>query len=261
MYLRRIVWGRLMMKKRYLRLSIITMTMVSMLSGCGVGFPDMTAQEQQRIGEYAATLLLKYDANNRSRLMSREDVEAAELRKQQLEEARKELAGQGGKDDEEDTPVIEIGQPGSPVSDGDITQAESFLGLPQGVELSYQGKTICDSYPEDGGMESFFTLDAAEGRKLLVLDFRMENTTQEAQMIDLLSMNAIMRVNLDGKLTRNALVTMLEEDLSTYRGEIPAGETVDAVLLVEVEEDMADSISTLQLSVKMNGETCTILLQ
>lgn len=249
-----------MMKKKCLKISIITMAMMFALSGCGTDFPDLTADEEQIIGEYAATLLMKYDANNRSRLMSREEVEAAELKMQELEQARQELTGEW-KDPVEDTPVIEIGQGGGSVSGEDITQIESFLGLPQGIEISYQGKTICDSYPEDGGMDSFFTLDAAEGRKLVVLNFRIENTTQATQGVDLLGQNVLMRVNMDGKLTRNALVTMLEEDFSTYRGEIPAGEYVDTVLLVEVEEDMAGSVFALQLSVKKDGETHTISLQ
>lgn len=247
------------MKKRYLRLSIIAMIMMFLFTGCGGRFPDLTAEEQQVIGEYAANLLLKYDANNRSRLMTREEVKVAELRKQELEEARKELAGEG-MDPVEDTPVIEIGQGGSAVSGGAVS-VEEFLGLPQGVAISYQGYIICDSYPEDGEMDSFFTLDATEGRKLLVLNFSMKNSNRSNVPVDLLGQNVLMRVTMDEKLTRNALVTMLEEDFSTYRGEIPADGAVDVVLLVEVEEDMARSLSALQLSVKKNGETTTISLQ
>jgi len=250
-----------MMKKRYLRLSIIAIIMVSILTGCGTVFPDVTAEEQQLIGEYAATMLLKYDANARSRLVSREEVAAIEQKRQELEEARKEFAQQNGMDPVENTPVIEIGQGGSSVSGGDSEQAEDFLGLPQGVKITYQGREICDSYPENGEMDSFFTLDATEGRKLLVLNFSLENTTQSNVPVDILGQNVIMRVTMNEKLTRNVLVTMLEEDFSTYRGEIPAGQSVDVVLLVEVEDDMAGSLSALQLGIKKNGETCTILLQ
>lgn len=245
------------MKKRYLRYSIIIMVMSFLFTGCGVKFPDLTAEEQQVIGEYAANLLLKYDANHRSRLMTREELKVAELREQELEEARKELAGEG-MDPVEDTPVIEIGQSGT---GGGASSVEEFLGLPQGVLISYQGYIICDSYPEEGKMDSFFTLDATEGRKLLVLNFRMENKNQSGVPVDLLGQSVLMRVIMDGKLTRNSLITMLEEDFSTYRGEIAAGEYVDTVLLVEVEEDMAESLSALQLSVKKNGETITISLQ
>jgi len=119
-----------MMKKRYLKLSIFTMAMMFVLSGCGSDFPDLTADEQQVIGEYAATLLMKYDANNRSRLMSREEVEAAELKMEELEQARQELTGEW-KDPVEDTPVIEIGQGGSSVSGGDITQVKAFWDCPR----------------------------------------------------------------------------------------------------------------------------------
>lgn len=248
------------MKKKYLRLSISAMVMVFLFTGCGVSFPDLTAEEQQVIGEYAATRLLKYDANNRSRLMTREEVKAVELRKQELEEARKELTGEG-MDPVEDTPVIEIGQSGSVVTGGEAASVEEFLGLPQDVRISYQGYIICDSYPEDGEMDSFFTLDATAGRKLLVLNFRMENSNQSNVPVDLLGQNVLMRVTMNETLTRNALVTMLEEDFSTYRGEIPAGKSVDVVLLIEVEADMAGSLSALQLSIKKNGETTTISLQ
>ena len=41
---------------------------------CGNEIPDLTEEESQRIGEYAAVTLLKYDANNRSRLVDPEVV-------------------------------------------------------------------------------------------------------------------------------------------------------------------------------------------
>ena len=43
-------------------------TMMLSMTACGNEIPDLTEEESQRVGEYAAVTLLKYDANNRSRL-------------------------------------------------------------------------------------------------------------------------------------------------------------------------------------------------
>ena len=44
------------------------------MTACGNEIPDLTEAESQRVGEYAAVTLLKYDANNRSRLVDPEIV-------------------------------------------------------------------------------------------------------------------------------------------------------------------------------------------
>ena len=40
-------------------------TMMLSMTACGNEIPDLTEEESQRVGEYAAVTLLKYDANNR----------------------------------------------------------------------------------------------------------------------------------------------------------------------------------------------------
>ena len=56
--------------------------MMLSMTACGNEIPDLTEEESQRIGEYAAVTLLKYDANNRSRLVDPEVV-IAKLEKDQ----------------------------------------------------------------------------------------------------------------------------------------------------------------------------------
>ena len=46
--------------------------MMLSMTACGNEIPDLTEEESQRVGEYAAVTLLKYDANNRSRLVDPE---------------------------------------------------------------------------------------------------------------------------------------------------------------------------------------------
>ena len=46
---------------------------------------------------------------------------------------------------------------------------------------------------------------------------------------------------------------MLMDDMATYVGTVPAGGSVDTVLVIEVDNGMAESISSVGLSVE-NGE-------
>ena len=51
------------------------------MTACGNEIPDLTEAESQRVGEYAAVTLLKYDANHRSRLVDPEIVIAKRERR------------------------------------------------------------------------------------------------------------------------------------------------------------------------------------
>ena len=62
--------------------------MMLSMTACGNEIPDLTEEESQRIGEYAAVTLLKYDANNRSRLVDPEVV-IAKLEKEAAKETTK----------------------------------------------------------------------------------------------------------------------------------------------------------------------------
>lgn len=232
--------------------------MVLMLAGCGSSFPDMTLDEEQAIGEYAAKLLLKYDANNRSRLVSREEVAALESQLEQTVQNWIPEQTHEGMGPVDDTPIIEIGQETSGnVSTGSL---EGFYELADGIKVTYQGTEICESYSQDGDANAYFALDASEGKKLLVLKFRIENQSQAEQNIDLLSKSGIIKVTVNGN-SYSALTTMLMEDMSTYMGDVPADGSIDTVLLAEIDGGVADNISSLTLNLKNDSKKCTIQLQ
>lgn len=245
------------MRKSYMKVSALMVSMVILLTGCASDFPEMTPEEEQLIGEYAANILLRSDANNRSRLVSREEVAARELELSQKENEIIEQP-QSGMEPVDDTPVIEIGQD----SGGDVSTGtfEEFYELPTGVTVTYLGNEVCNSYPSDQSND-YFALDAAEGRQLLVLKFRMQNQSQATQNIDLLSQSSNMRVTVNGSGSYNILTTMLIDDMSTYVGDIPKDGTVDVVLLSEMENDIVADISAISISLKNDAKTCTIQLQ
>lgn len=244
------------MRKGCVKLSALMTILAVTLTGCGGSFPDMTDEESQIVGEYAANILLKYDAGNRSRLVSREEVAAREARQEEeitIPESTQTM------DPVEETPIIEIGQE----TNNDVTTGslEEFYGLPDGVSIVYQGNEVRSSYSQDGEMSDYFTLDASEGKQLLVLKFRIENQSQTDQALDLLSRSTIIRTSVNGSNNYSVLTTMLMNDMSTYVGTVPAGAGVDVVLLAEIDSEISSSISTLNLKLKDDAKAYTIQLQ
>ena len=58
----------------------------------------------------------------------------------------------------------------------------------------------------------------------------------------------------------NALPTLLPNDMSTYVDTLPAGGEQELVLLVEVNEDVANDIQNLSLRLKNESNEYTIQL-
>ena len=195
--------------------------MMLSMTACGNEIPDLTEEESQRVGEYAAVTLLKYDANNRSRLVDPEMV---------IAKLEKEAA------------------------------MEDFFGLPEGVSITYEDYMVADSYPEDGVEDDYFALDASMGKKLLVLRFHLTNGSEQEETIDLLNTNSRYIITVNDSIRANALTTMLPNDMSTYAETLEPGQTQELVLLLEVNEDVAGAVQTIALRLKNASNEYTIQL-
>ena len=242
--------------KKRIVCSALLCAMALGMTACGNEIPDLTEEESQRIGEYAAVTLLKYDANNRSRLVDPEIV-IAKLEKDAAREARRqENAQTEEKPAESNTSEIE-----APAAQEDIAASlEDFFGLAAGVTLTYKDYQVADSYPEDGSTDDFFALDASEGKKLLVLNFELTNGTDQEENIDFLSTGSRYIITVNDSIRGNALTTMLPNDMSTYAETAAPGETQGLVLLLEVNEDAANAIQNISLHLKNASNKYTIQL-
>ena len=250
------------MKRKFFAIPLVMAAVLGM-TGCGNVIPDMTADEMQAIGEYAAITLMKYDVNHRSRLVDLELVAKAEaeakakaeaeaLAKAEAEEQAKEESGMRPTDN---TPII--GSEGT-VTASPVTM-EEILNLPAGVSITYRETKICESYPESGG--GYFSVPATSGYQLLVLKFDLYNGSGQDQHLDLLSQfsqeGLILRVTANETYSRRALTTMLLNDITSYMDTVAAGATVEVVAVVEVENSIANNVSSIKLEVKNESNTYT----
>ena len=114
--------------------------MMLSMTACGNEIPDLTEEESQRVGEYAAVTLLKYDANNRSRLVDPEMV-IAKLEKEAAKEASQE------EEKAEETGSTGTTEVTMPTAQEEITASmEDFFGLPEGVSITYEDYMVADSF-------------------------------------------------------------------------------------------------------------------
>lgn len=223
------------------------------LSGCGSNqIPEMTGDQLQMIGEYAAITWMKYDAGNRSRLVEL-PPEPTPDPVQQEKPLPSDEPGQGEEPDQpegmrptEDTPVA-----------GSTFSMEEVLGLPEGFRIAYQEHELCDVYPNDQE-DSFFSVTAVEGKKLLVLRFSVYNGSGQEQQADMLSGETAFQIVVNETFSRRAMTTGLLDDLATFQSTIPADGSASAVLLIEVED--GTEISSVSLKLKNDSKTCTIQL-
>ncbi len=247
------------------------------LTACG-SIPKLSADETEMVSEYAASLLLKYDSANHSRLVDTspfldsyyaavknyEDGKKAyydavayeeELRRREAESQERANAaynndGTGG------ATVINGGESGHKTNVSNIPIAE-FLGLGD-FSIDYAGAELLDSYPKDTD-ELYFSLSATNGNKLLVLYFDTTNTSGSASTLDLFHMNAKYRISINGGKNIKVLETMLGDTLSEYLGEFTSGEKKQLSLIVEVPDDT--SVQSLTMTITTDGGTLTKALQ
>ncbi len=227
-----------------------------LMTGCGATLPEMTDEQADAIGEYAAITLLKYDANSRSRLVDLSQVEQktepvlpAEPKPAPTEEIQQENPSE-----EPETPVIDHRGEDNVGADS----VESFLEMPEGVSVLYTGYDTCESYEEEGSL--YLALEASADKELLVLRFALQNTSETDQEINLAGRRDSYRATINESYTRTALTTMLNKDLSTYMGTVPAGGTEEVVLLFEIDPEQAGSVETISLNLKNDSKTYTIQL-
>ena len=72
----------------------------------------------------------------------------------------------------------------------------------------------------------------------------------------------VIRIRINDAGSAPALNTMIPNDLISFMDVVPAGETVDTVVVAEVEETTEQEIQTLTLQmVSSNGQNCTVKLK
>lgn len=209
-----------------------------LITGCGA-MPNLTQDETELISEYAVGVLLKYDRAHGKRLvdtsgyeLAAEEPEPEEPVEEPMEEEQPEA------ESEEPVEVVDVSQDEEETQPS-VSSVEQYYGIPN-IMITYQGCEVADSYPQaQEGETLFFSMDATQGKQLLVLKFNAQNLTGDDQPLNMLGYGATFRVSVNGEPSKGALATMLVNDMQTYNSIIPANAVVDLVSIVEVPQGTA----------------------
>lgn len=254
------------MKKGLICTLVITVLLTS-VTGCGNTIPEMNEEQQELVVEYAVSEVLKYDQNHEPKLTDIILDEETEPAGTEAEEPQPSASASP-----EDVVAMPEQEETNGVVDGAVADAiidntgegenifssiEDILNMSD-VKFTYTGYEISSFYPKQAE-DVYFVMNATSGNSLLVLKFNVENTAGIDTNLDMAGAGVRFKISIDGE-EKNALTTMLLNDMSYYQGTIPAGESVELVLVCEIPEQQADKISTLGLTVKNVENTATISL-
>ena len=237
-----------------------------MLSGCDLDpVPELTEGERDQVAEYAVGMLMKYDLHHKTRLLDEKELEVelerlrtladnkvnAEVYARRNKEATKQEREQK-KQDLENTPTVD--------SSGRTTAPEyieDFLGL-DGFSFRYAGFEIHPDYYPESGENLYFSVPAADGKDIMVLNFVVTNTSGETMNLDMPSTNASFIVKINGEKTKFAELSLLDNDLAMCNTTLAGGESKTMVLLVQVDEDLSANITSVEVSIQSDSKIATI---
>ena len=164
----------------------------------------LTDREQKMYAEYAAGVLMKYNAGSNMRVLEGQKLineTAKEEEKRLQEEKRQQAAAEYAEKKENPEDEQEIGDMASDSSNKPIKNHISDMS--EAIESSsfsiqYTGYEVTDAYP-NSGEDLFMAMDATQGKKLLVTKYKVTNTSGQTENFDMFSKQAKFKLELNGK--------------------------------------------------------------
>lgn len=269
------------MKKSKIIFFLIICILVTVLTGCSKKEAEdivsveveeenmfgLTESEQMMYAEYAAGVLMKHNAGSDMRVLEGQKLINQEKKEQaarEQEERRQQLAAEYEANKKNDS-----NKNGSSNSDGSGGSSEgsgisyiSDMAQATGMNafsIVYDGYEVTDSYP-NSGEDILMAMDATNGKLLMVTKYKVTNIVDQTENLDMFSKQAKFKLKLNGKSYKSQY-TLLLDDLSMYKGDIDAGETIEGVLIFEIPEAEATNVNDMLLSVSVDGESSSMQLQ
>ena len=233
------------MMKKWLSLLMLS-TCVFFLAGCN-DVKDLTDEETKLIAEYAAGLLLKYDVDYVDRIVEGDKAaqEMTEEASTEQEDTQEVTAEEQNVQDTEDGASTEERTVGS---ESDIAKIAGIAG----VSISLKDYQIVDRYPKAEEGNAVVGVEAADGCQLLVIRFRVQNTTEDVVDVSLMDKQLDYHIVCNGTNAAIPMLTILMNDLGTLETSVQPGEEQEAVLLFQISDNMKKQLESMELYINYN---------
>lgn len=272
-----------MVKKKGVLLLCLCFSMV-MLAGCAGG-TELTEEEQDKIAEYSAGILLQHYDKYSRRLVRQETVPqetaapGAETPVSGNEPVQPQAGQTGGgtAGDGTSSSGNTAANTGDGTSGSGNTAAntggetpdegegqENINEVPlgdlyhvKGMNVSYESYAVCKEYPKKS---SAFKLTAKDGQRLFVVRFRLKNKASKDLKVNLRSRKIGYSLDVDGAVYKPTIVMQKNGGMNYLNTKLKAGGSETAILVFEIPE-ASQNPGAAVLTVKENENASVVQLK
>ncbi len=236
------------MNKRII-LSIVLLCVCMGFCGCSLMEP-VSDKDMDAIAAYSAKMVAKYNTKQKDGVVF---IDESDELKSIAKEKEKEKA-------KANTTNSTNSSKSSNSTSGNATQTTppvalaAALGI-NGVDFAFQGVEVKDSYTTN-----VYDMSPNPGSKFLVMKFKATNTSGQDANIDILSLSPKFKATINGSANANNDLTLMPEDLSTFKGTLKANESRDLIILFQFKDADLSNIQGTSLKCTVNGSTNDIIL-
>lgn len=224
-----------------------------MLTGCAQ-LVELTEEESDILSVYMAETVLKHDKNYKEALIYPEDTTVdiddsvtKEVNESEVDTDTVENMELVSENTNSEDSLTTLENNKSDQTDYMVSDMNLSDELGKGkLEISYSNYKLYDSYPDN----NYFSLEALEGKKLLVVSFNIKNLSKKTQKLNLIHSGFEYTLNNGSNVTYKPKLTLLLNDIQYLDIEVPEGKTKEAVLVFDVLQDMDLSKCNLLVSNK-----------
>jgi hypothetical protein len=231
------------MKKRMQFLAILLASTV-VLGGCGTALYELTDDEEDLIVSAAAQAVAKHNVFQIDGMTDVEPEIETETQENTTEQDTQQVQ------EETNTNTNTNTNTGGTQTDTQTKEIALSDLLGKNLKVSYKGYSIASSYQEG----DYFSVNAASGKTLIIMNINVKNTGKKNTKIDMLSKDVTFYGCFNGTDCIVEKKILSTKNLSTYQGKIKPGKSIKTVLVFEVSKKQADEISTQDLQVEMDGQ-------
>ena len=234
------------MNKRII-LSIVLLCVCMGFCGCSLMEP-VSDKDMDAIAAYSAKMVAKYNTKQKDGVVFIDESDELKSMAKEKEKAKANTTNSTNSSKSSNSTSGNATQTTPPVA------LAAALGI-NGVDFAFQGVEVKDSYTTN-----VYDMSPNPGSKFLVMKFKATNTSGQDANIDILSLSPKFKATINGSANANNDLTLMPEDLSTFKGTLKANESRDLIILFQFKDADLSNIQGTSLKCTVNGSTNDIIL-
>ena len=235
------------MKNRIVLGILICAVLISM---CGCTWSKSFSEEDTKaIASYSAKLVAKYNTRQQDGIVEIDESDEDSVASDSLKELSKLVDSTSN-----NTTTNNTSSNNSSSSDKTPVSLASALGV-SGADFTYLGYEVRDSYTT-----SVYDMSANSGYRFLVMKFNLTNTSITDAEVNIISKNPKFTAVVNGSSTASNDLSLMPEDLATFKGTIRAGESRELIILFQFKSEDLANIQSTSLQCTVSGSTQDITL-